>query len=453
MESVKALNMPKIKININSKIPEAENPEPKAAAAAAASTSTVVDSSSENNSKSNECKADKESINSPPSNKEEEKEYYRYETDVKDPTRKILIYTDPSSKQEFVLNKSGSDWVPRTEENYDFDGSTYTHTDETTGQKMKWNLETKSWDKVSDSEESELDSDKEETPVEKSKRLYRKRKAAPGTWNMDLENKNVVTDPETGISTYKDPKDGMVYEWDRGKNAWFPKIDEDFMAAYQMNYGFTADGTAQPTRPEEETPEENKDIEEKKETKGEEKKKESKPEWFDQDLSKTKKVYVSGFPEDINEERFTALMSKYGMIENDIRNDNKPKIKLYKNSDGIPKGDGICTFVMVESVALAIQMLDDSLYEDGKSIIKVERAQFQLKGDYDPKLKPKKLKKKELERLKKQKDKKLGWELDAIRGTTQRAKNDKIIVISNLFKPQDFDEKAEKNFGNIRETS
>ena len=34
----------------------------------------------------------------------------------------------------------------------------------------------------------------------------------------------------------------MVYEWDAAKNAWFPKIDEDFMAQYQMNYGFTKDG-------------------------------------------------------------------------------------------------------------------------------------------------------------------------------------------------------------------
>ena len=41
---------------------------------------------------------------------------------------------------------------------------------------------------------------------------------------------------------YKDANDGMVYEWDAAKNAWFPRIDDDFMAVYQMNYGFTADG-------------------------------------------------------------------------------------------------------------------------------------------------------------------------------------------------------------------
>ena len=33
---------------------------------------------------------------------------------------------------------------------------------------------------------------------------------------------------------YKDQNDGMVYEWDSAKKAWFPKIDEDFMAQYQV---------------------------------------------------------------------------------------------------------------------------------------------------------------------------------------------------------------------------
>ena len=71
------------------------------------------------------------------------------------------------------------------------------------GNKFKWNLETKAWDKVDpksepdkpggdstkdaaketeSSEESELDSDAEEkmTPEEKRQRAYKKRKVAPG---------------------------------------------------------------------------------------------------------------------------------------------------------------------------------------------------------------------------------------------------------------------------------
>ena len=32
-------------------------------------------------------------------------------------------------------------------------------------------------------------------------------------------------------------KDGCMFEWVSDKNAWFPKIDEDFIARYQMSYG------------------------------------------------------------------------------------------------------------------------------------------------------------------------------------------------------------------------
>lgn len=31
--------------------------------------------------------------------------------------------------------------------------------------------------------------------------------------------------------------DGTVFEWDPIKEAWFPKIDADFLAQYQLNYG------------------------------------------------------------------------------------------------------------------------------------------------------------------------------------------------------------------------
>ena len=43
----------------------------------------------------------------------------------------------------------------------------------------------------------------------------------------------------TGKITYKDEKDGLTYEWDEGKKAWLPALGEDFMAMYQLNYGFT----------------------------------------------------------------------------------------------------------------------------------------------------------------------------------------------------------------------
>jgi HIV Tat-specific factor 1 len=83
---------------------------------------------------------------------------------------------------------------------------------------------------------------------------------------------------------------------------------------------------------------------------------------------------------------------------------------------------------------------------DGAEIIKgtkviVEKAKFEMKGGaYNPKLKPKKLGKKELERAKKRRDKLLAWEPDRLRG--ERSKRDKVLVIENVFNPVDFDADA-----------
>ena len=96
------------------------------------------------------------------------------------------------------------------------------------------------------SDESEEDDNT--TDEERKARQFRKRKAQPG-WNA---KDHVYKDPESGAQLYKDPNDGMTYEYDPEKRAWFPRINEDFVAQYQMNYGFTKDGQAEPTRPSEE---------------------------------------------------------------------------------------------------------------------------------------------------------------------------------------------------------
>ncbi|QQP41585.1 HIV Tat-specific factor 1 -like protein [Caligus rogercresseyi] len=259
----------------------------------------------------------------------------------------------------------------------------------------------------------------------------------PG-WNPSA---NISKDSESGTQTYTDPSDGTLYEWDASKKAWFPKIDTDFMAVYQLNYGFTSDGKAQTSVP---TPSPALTVVNNPEP-GANNKTKAKQQ---QQIHKAKSP--NGFrlkpprTRSISEEKFISMMSRFGVIETDVRNENKPKIKLYRDSNGIPKGDALCSFVMVESVDLAIQILDDSLYEDGRSRISVERARFQMKGEaYKPELKPKKLRKKELDKLRKTKDKKLAWDFDC----------HKVLVISNLFTPLDFNEEPEKIFevkGNIR---
>jgi len=57
----------------------------------------------------------------------------------------------------------------------------------------------------------------------------------------------------------------------------------------------------------------------------------------------------------------------------------------------------------VESVDLAVKLLDG--YDLRGHKLHVERAKFQMKGNFDPSLKPKKQRKKEKERLKKMQEK------------------------------------------------
>ena len=123
--------------------------------------------------------------------------------------------------------------------------------------------------------------------------VCRKRRAAPG-WGKQGKYE---TDPSTGEQLYRDGS-GMLYEWDAEKKAWFPRIDDDFMAQYQMNYGFTKDGVAEPTRPDEPKPEEEGEPKAKKAKGAAEP---AKAKWFEEDEAKTTKesialFEISGYP-------------------------------------------------------------------------------------------------------------------------------------------------------------
>ena len=140
-------------------------------------------------SKTDKEKADKE--NADEGNSEADNPNYSYDSEG------VLVYTDPTSKQEYILNADKSDWIPKpakADNNYDFDGTTYSYTDKTSGDFFKWDLEAKEWvkadkkgekkadgDKSESDEESEMSSEDENmTEEEKAQRRYRKRKAQPG---------------------------------------------------------------------------------------------------------------------------------------------------------------------------------------------------------------------------------------------------------------------------------
>ncbi|CAG9789187.1 unnamed protein product [Diatraea saccharalis] len=241
---------------------------------------------------------------------------------------------------------------------------------------------------------------------------------------------------ENDTHVYTDP-DGSKCFWDADKKAWLPKIDEDFLAVYQMSYGFV-DNTLQTLEKEKEkTLNENKAMQKKTDTSGVKRKNE--PQWFEPSEETNTKVYVSNLPSDLTEEEFVNLMQKCGLVERDPHS-QQMKIKLYMDKEhNCFKGDALCTYIKIESVDLALKLLDGSDYKGNK--IKVERAHFQLKGEYNPALKPKKKKKKELEKIKKMQQKLFDWRPEKFIG--ERSKHERVVIVKNLFHPTDFDNEVQ----------
>lgn len=262
---------------------------------------------------------------------------------------------------------------------------------------------------------------------------------------LELEKAEKERQRQAGSSdpyTYVDPNDGSVYEWDHEKKAWFPKLTEDFLAAYHANYG-AAEGAASgagssggsgqvATMAPRQLPENLSELPQQGKSA---KPKPAEPGWFEIDDQHNTRVYVSNLPEDIDEEEFLEVMGKCGLVMKDDR--GQYKIKLYRTPDGRLKGDALCCYIKVESVELALRILDGCRLRDKE--IRVERARFQLKGAYDPTKKPKKKKQasKDKERLKKKIDKLFDWRPEKLRG--MRDRHESTVVLKNMFDPKEFE--------------
>ncbi|XP_034540258.1 HIV Tat-specific factor 1 [Notolabrus celidotus] len=255
--------------------------------------------------------------------------------------------------------------------------------------------------------------------------------------------------------TYTDPEDGTVYDWDHEKKAWFPKITEDFIAAYQANYGFTKEGEPDansaaasgtpPAAPEKDNkpskkekpgtqnlnPDQTETSAKDPKQKGEKRKPE--PGWFDIDDNRNTNVYVSGLPPDISTEEFVELMSKGGIVMRDPVTEEY-KVKLYKDREGNLKGDGLCCYLKKESVELALRLIDESEVRGYR--LHVEAARFELKGQYDASKKKKKSK--EYRKKMTQQQKQLDWRPE--KKGELRKRHEKVVIIRNMFHPSDFEE-------------
>lgn len=223
------------------------------------------------------------------------------------------------------------------------------------------------------------------------------------------------------------------------------KVNDDFIAAYQANYGFNEEGAPDPSAAVPVTeflpakPEEPKKLEEssnqEKTKEGAQKgeKRKADPGWFEVEKDKNTNVYVSGLPPDITPDEFVEVMSKCGIILRDPIKEEY-KIKLYKDKDGNQKGDGLCCYLMKESVALAVRLLDETEIRGYQ--LHVEAARFELKGQYDASKKKKK--NKEYRKKLQQQQKQLDWRPE--KAEEARKRHEKVIIIQNMFHPSDFEE-------------
>lgn len=354
-------------------------------------------------------------------------DYEKYITYAEDGT---AIYTDPATNFEYVFDKEKSQWVPKDGKIHETASNSYDN------EHFRWCGETKEWI-LKEGASSEI-----ENPYENEHYKWNPEKNEWEPKNGDRFATSVYKD---GEHLFTDP-DGAVFFWDEEKKAWFPKIDDDFMAIYQTNYGFidnvtpaasTAESAAQAPKSLPKS-DQNKDASNgETQTAPTGKRKPNPAEWFEESPDQCTKVYVSNLPEDITEEEFVEVMSKCGMIFRDPKT-KKLKVKLYAEPSGQLKGDGLVNYIRVESVKLAIDMLDG--YEVRGRKIKVQRAQFQMRGDYNAALKPKR-NKKDKEKLKKLQDKLLDWRPDQMRG--ERGKHERVVIIKNLFEPQEFENKVD----------
>ncbi|KAJ2159783.1 hypothetical protein GGF46_002779 [Coemansia sp. RSA 552] len=173
-------------------------------------------------------------------------------------------------------------------------------------------------------------------------------------------DKRVQLVDETGCYVFTDPGDGTEYQYDAGKGAWFPMWNKSLVEQQQSAYGA-----------EDEAPLAEDQASAKRKARGSTKRREN------------TSIYISGLPRDATEEEVAQYFSQCGTIMPDLVT-NKPRVKLYRDEEGAPKGDALVTYFKAPSVQLALDILDDSRFRPADTEpIRVQEAEFQSRAADD----------------------------------------------------------------------
>lgn len=152
-----------------------------------------------------------------------------YEEHVTYDSNNDAIYTDPASKVAYKWDKEKNEWKLFSEVNSAESGEneSKTQTNPYENEHYRWCSLKNEWVLKN------IENEHYRWCSETNKWIP---KMAAGTEVKYLDGQHTYTD-----------KDGTVFVWE--KNAWFPKIDDDFMAIYQMNYGFIDNTNLDPVKP------------------------------------------------------------------------------------------------------------------------------------------------------------------------------------------------------------
>ncbi|KAI9765266.1 MAG: hypothetical protein M1840_007465 [Geoglossum simile] len=235
-------------------------------------------------------------------------------------------------------------------------------------------------------------------------------------------------------------EDGSEFEYDDALRRWIPVLDESLAEKQQQAYVVAGVDESAP-------------VERKKKrkvyTNGEDESgngKTKKPKGNgDAPARKNTAVYITNLPLDATADEVFSVFSKCGVIAEEIDR-GKPRIKLYADEAGDFKGDALVVYFRAESVALAVQMLDDTDFRFGTAgasgRMSVQAADFSYKSQQEaPAKSSMKDKKKIMRKTQKLNNKLADWDDDdssILPDTT--SKWDKVVILKHMFTQQELEE-------------
>ncbi|KAJ2916788.1 hypothetical protein MD484_g3643, partial [Candolleomyces efflorescens] len=191
--------------------------------------------------------------------------------------------------------------------------------------------------------------------------------------------------------------DEAELEYDSGKGAWVPVLDEDLLKRQQAAYSVAGVDEETPAAPVLKRENKKRKVEDytgygngagngndgassSSTGAGPSAAKKGKSDKPAERKSKNTAVYVTGLPADTEPDELVERFSKCGVIEEDDSGD--PKVKMYAREDGTFNGEALIVYFKEDSVILALNILDEAELRLGQpsTVMKVVKADFSHKG-------------------------------------------------------------------------